>query len=169
MSILENVGALMTRGVMIDVAALKGVDMLSGKYEITVQDLQQALAAEKLTLQPGDAVIIHTGWGKLWGKDNARFRASAPGIGVAAAEWLARQDPMLVGSDNSAIEVSPNPDPQLAGPVHQIMLVVNGIHLLENMKLDEIAARRLYEFALILEPLKIQGATGSTVAPIAIH
>jgi len=103
------------------------------------------------------------------GKDNARFRASAPGIGVAAAEWLARQDPMLVGSDNSAIEVSPNPDPQLAGPVHQIMLVVNGIHLLENMKLDEIAARRLYEFALILEPLKIQGATGSTVAPIAIH
>ena len=169
MSILENVGALMTRGVMIDVAALKGVDMLSDKYEITVQDLQQALAAEKLTLQPGDAVIIHTGWGKLWGKDNARFRASAPGIGVAAAEWLARQDPMLVGSDNSAIEVSPNPDPQLAGPVHQIMLVVNGIHLLENMKLDEIAARRLYEFALILEPLKIQGATGSTVAPIAIH
>jgi len=154
---------------MIDVAALKDVDMLSDKYEITVQDLQQALAAEKLTLQPGDAVIIHTGWGKLWGKDNARFRASAPGIGVAAAEWLARQDPMLVGSDNSAIEVSPNPDPQLAGPVHQIMLVVNGIHLLENMKLDEIAARRLYEFALILEPLKIQGATGSTVAPIAIH
>jgi len=159
----------MTRAVMIDVAALKRVDMLPDRYEITVQDLQQALAAEKLTLQPGDAVIIHTGWGKLWGKDNARFRASAPGIGVAAAEWLARQDPMLVGSDNSAIEVSPNPDPQLAGPVHQIMLVVNGIHLLENMKLDEIAARRLYEFALILEPLKIQGATGSTVAPIAIH
>ena len=123
----------------------------------------------ELTLQPGDAVIIHTGWGQLWGKDNMRFRASAPGIGVTAAEWLARQDPMLVGSDNSAIEVSPNPNPQLAGPVHQIMLVVNGIHLLENMKLDEIAARRIYEFALILEPLKIQGGTGSTVAPIAIH
>ena len=166
---VQNVGALMTRAVMIDVAALKGVEMLPDKYEITIQDLQQALAAEKLSLQPGDAVIIHTGWGKLWEKDNARFRASAPGIGVAAAEWVARQDPMLVGSDNSAIEVSPNPDPQLAGPVHQIMLVVNGIHLLENMKLDEIAARRVYEFALILEPLKIEGATGSTVAPIGIH
>jgi len=159
----------MTRAVMIDVAALKNVDMLPATYEISVQDLQQALAAQKLTLQPGDAVIIHTGWGQLWGKDNMRFRASAPGIGVTAAEWLARQDPMLVGSDNSAIEVSPNPNPQLAGPVHQIMLVVNGIHLLENMKLDEIAARRIYEFALILEPLKIQGGTGSTVAPIAIH
>ena len=166
---VENVGALMTRAVMIDVAALKNVDMLPATYEISVQDLQQALAAQKLTLQPGDAVIIHTGWGQLWGKDNMRFRASAPGIGVTAAEWLALQNPMLVGSDNSAIEVSPNPNPQLAGPVHQIMLVVNGIHLLENMKLDEIAARRIYEFALILEPLKIQGGTGSTVAPIAIH
>jgi len=166
---VENAGALMTRAVMIDVAALKKMDMLPPTYEITVQDLQQALAAQKLALQPGDAVIIHTGWGKLWGKDNQRFRATAPGIGVAVAEWLARQDPMLVGSDNSAIEVTPNPNLQLAGPVHQIMLVVNGIHLLENMKLDEIAARRVYEFALILEPLKLQGGTGSSVAPIAIH
>jgi kynurenine formamidase len=166
---VEQVGSLMTRGVMIDVAALKGVDMLPDTYEITVQDLQQALAAQKLTLQPGDAVIIHTGWGKFWGKDNARFQKSAPGIGIAAAEWIARQDPMLVGSDNSAVEVSPNPNPQLAGPIHQIMLVVNGIHLLENLKLDDLAARRVYEFALIVEPLKIQGGTGSTVAPIAIH
>lgn len=166
---VENAGALMTRGVMIDVAALKGVDMLPETYQITVQDLQQALAAQKLTLQPGDAVIVHTGWGKLWGKDNARYRRSSPGIGTAAAEWLARQDPMLVGSDNTAVEISPNPDPQLAGPVHQIMLVINGIHLLENLKLDQLAARRVYEFALIVEPLKIQGGTGSTVAPIAIH
>lgn len=166
---VENVGALMTRGVMIDVAALKAVDMLPQTYEITVQDLQQALARQKLSLQTGDAVIIHTGWGKLWGKDNARFQAGSPGIGVAAAEWLARQDPMLVGSDNSAIEISPNPDRQLAGPVHQIMLVINGIHLLENLKLDELAARGVYEFALIVEPLKLQGGTGSTVAPIAVH
>ena len=166
---VENVGALMTRGVMIDVAALKSTGMLPNAYEITVQDLQQALARQKLTLQPGDAAIVHTGWGKLWGKENARYQAGSPGIGVAAAEWLARQDRMLVGSDNSAVEISPNPDRQLAGPVHQIMLVINGIHLLENLKLDELAARQVYEFALVVEPLKIQGGTGSTVAPIAIH
>ena len=76
---------------------------------------------------------------------------------------------MLVGADNAAVEISPNPDPQLAGPVHQILLVVNGIHLLENLRLEELAARRAYEFALIVEPLKIQGGTGSTVAPIAIR
>jgi kynurenine formamidase len=166
---VEHVGALMTRGVLLDVAALKGVAMLAETYEITPQDLQDALAAQKLTLQPGDAVLVHTGWGALWGKDNARYQRSSPGIGTAAAEWLAKQDPMLVGADNTAVEISPNPDKELAGPVHQIMLVVNGIHLLENLRLDELAARRAYEFALIVEPLKIQGGTGSTVAPVAVR
>jgi kynurenine formamidase len=166
---VDQVGALMTRGVLLDVAALKDVPMLSETYQISPQDLEQAAAAQKLTLQPGDAILIHTGWGTLWGKDNARYQRSSPGIGTAAAEWLARQDPMLVGADNPAVEISPNPDPQLAGPVHQILLVVNGIHLLENLRLDELAARRAYEFALIVEPLKIQGGTGSTVAPIAVR
>ena len=166
---VEHVGALMTRGVLLDIAALKGVATLAETYEITPQDLQDALAAQKLTLQPGDAVLIHTGWGALWGKDNARYQRVSPGLGTAAAEWLARQDPMLVGADNTAVEISPNPDRDLAGPVHQIMLVVNGIHLIENLRLDELAARRAYEFALIVEPLKIQGGTGSTVAPIAVR
>jgi kynurenine formamidase len=166
---VENVGALMTRGVLVDVAALKGVDMLPDAYEITVQDLQQALQRQNLTLRPGDAVLINTGWGKLWGKDNARYQKSCPGIGVAAAEWLAKQDPMLVGADNIPVEVSPNPDPQISLPVHQIMLVVNGIHLLENLKLDELAAKRAYEFAFVIQPLKLKGGTGSTVAPIAIR
>jgi kynurenine formamidase len=166
---VEQVGALITRGVLIDVAALKRVPVLAENYEITPQDLQQALAEQKLTLQPGDAVLVHTGWGTLWGKDNARYQRVSPGLGTAAAEWLAKQDPMLVGSDNTAVEISPNPNPQLAGPVHQIMLVVNGIHLLENLRLDELAARRAHEFALVVEPLKIQGGTGSTVAPIAIR
>jgi len=166
---VEQVGALITRGVLIDVAALKHVPVLAETYEITPQDLQQALAEQKLSLQPGDAVLIHTGWGTLWGKDNARYQRVSPGLGTAAAEWLAKQDPMLVGADNSAVEISPNPNPQLAGPVHQIMLVVNGIHLLENLRLDELAARRVHEFALVVEPLKIQGGSGSTVAPIAIR
>src|SRR5215467_3722955 len=105
---IENVGALITRGVLLGVAALKGVDMLADNYEITVADLQQALQRQSLTLQPGDAVIIHTGWGKLWAKDNGRYQKGNPGIDVAA----------------------------------------NGIHLLENLKLDELAAKRVHEFAL---------------------
>ena len=166
---IENVGALITRGVLIDIAGLKGVEILPDTYEITVQDIEQALARQKLKLQAGDAIILHTGWGKLWGKDNVRYAKGCPGIGVAAAEWLAKQDPMLVGADNVGVEVSPNPDPKLSLPIHQIMLVVNGIHLLENMKLDQLVAKRVQEFALIVQPLKIQGGTGSTVAPVAVH
>jgi kynurenine formamidase len=166
---IQNVPSMITRGVLIDVAALKGVDMLGDTYEITVQDLQQALQKQSVSLQPGDAVIIHTGWGKLWGKDNARFVKSCPGIGVAAAEWLAKQDPMIVGSDNWPVEVAPNPDPQISLPVHQIMLAVYGIHILENMKLDELSAKKVYEFAFMMQPMKLQGFTGSTVAPIAVR
>jgi kynurenine formamidase len=166
---IDKVGALITRGVLIDVAGLKGADILPDTYEITVQDLEGALQRQKLQLQPGDAVVIHTGWGKLWGKDNARYGKSCPGIGVQAAEWLARQDPMLVGSDTWPVEVFPNPDTQVSAPVHQIMLVVNGIYLLENMKLEELAAKGVHEFAFIMQPLKLQGFSGSTVAPIAVR
>jgi kynurenine formamidase len=166
---IENIGALMTRGVLIDVAALKGVETLPDTYEITVADLQQALARQQLMLQPGDAVIVHTGWGRLWGRENGRYMKTNPGLGAATAEWIARQDPMLIGSDNAPINVTPSPDPQLSNPVHQIALVVNGVFLLENLRLDELAAQRAYEFALIVEPLKLVGGTGSTVAPIAVR
>ena len=166
---MDKVGTLMTRGVLIDVAGLKGVDTLPDTYEITVQDLQEALKRQNLTLAPGDAVLIHTGWGRLYGKDNARYVKSCPGIGIAAAEWLAKQDPMLIGADNWPVEVAPNPDAKLSLPVHQVALVVNGIHLLENLKLDELAAKKVNEFAFMLQPLKAAGFSGSTVAPVAIR
>jgi kynurenine formamidase len=166
---IHNVGALITRGVLIDVAGFKGVEMLGDNYEITADDLEGALKKQNITLQPGDAVIIHTGWGKLWAKDNARYVKSCPGIGVKAAEWLIAKDPLLLGSDNWPVEVAPNPDKQVSLPVHQIALVVNGVYLLENLKLDELAAKGVSEFAFIMQPLKVQGGSGSTVAPIAVR
>lgn len=166
---VHNVGTLMTRGVLLDIAKLKGVEILAADYEITVEDLQQALSRANLTLQPGDAVIINTGWGRYWTRDVERFLGDAPGIGVAAAEWLVTQDPMLLGSDNQPVEIQPNPDPQVSLPIHQMMLAVHGIHLLERLNLEELAASGVTEFALIVQPLKIQGATGSTVAPTAVY
>jgi kynurenine formamidase len=165
---IENVGMLMTRGVLLDIAKLKGVDRLPADYEITTEDLQQALSDENLNLEAGDAVIINTGWGQLWDRDVAQFLGNAPGIGVPAAEWLAQQSPMLVGADNQPVEIQPNPDPALSLPIHQIMLAVNGIHLVERMRLEELVDRNVYEFAFVMQPLKLQGATGSTVAPTAI-
>lgn len=166
---VEKIGALFTRGVLVDVAGLKGVDMLPADHEIGVAEIQAALARERVALQPGDAVLFYTGWGRLWGADNARYAASSPGIGVAAAEWLARQDVALLGADTGPVEILPNPDRSLDLPVHQIALVVNGIFLLENLKLDQLAAESAYEFALVVQPLKIRGGTGSTVAPVALR
>src|SRR6476646_8210509 len=94
---VEKIGTLFTRGVLIDVAAAKGVEMLEAGYEISVADLQEALTRQGVSIGTGDAVLIRTGFGKLWGKDNAKYNASCPGIGVAAAQWIAQQDVMLMG------------------------------------------------------------------------
>lgn len=167
---IHTVGTIFTRGVLIDVAGLKGVPTLGDDYEITVDDLQQALQRQgDARVEEGDAVIIHTGWGVHWARDNARYNRSCPGIGVAAAEWIIGRNPMLIGADNWPVECAPSKTmPHASLPVHQIALVVHGVHLLENMKLDELAQRRQYEFALMAQPLKIRGGTGSTVAPVAM-
>jgi len=166
----EKIPDIMTRGVLIDVAGLKNVDMLPGGYVITADDLQQALAKEKVTLEAGDAVMINTGWGKLYTvKDKGKYLASSPGIGIEAGEWLVTQNPMLVGTDTCCVEVRPYPGQKVALPIHAMFLIVNGVYLVENLKLEQLAAERAYETAYIMTPLKIEGGTGSTITPIAVR
>ena len=165
---VEHVGGLMTRGVLIDVAGLKGVDMLPTSYNITPEDLQQALAKANQKLEPGDAVLIRTGWSKLMGKENQRYGSVNAGIGIAAGQWLIAQQPMMIAADNCCVEVRPS-EPGHSLPVHAMMLIQHGIYLLENLELEALAAARAYEFAFIVQPLKIKGGTGSAVAPIAIR
>ncbi len=92
------------------------------------------------------------------GEGNARYVKTCPGIGIAAGEWLAKQDRCSSAPTTGLSRSAPNPDPQISLPVHQVMLVVNGIHLLENLKLDELAAKRVNEFAFVMQPLKAQGS-----------
>ena len=165
---VENVGGLMTRGVLIDIAGLKGVDLLPNSYIITPQDIEQALAKASVKIERGDAVVIRTGWSKLMGKENQRYGSTPPGIGVVAAEWLAAREPMLIAADNCCVEVRPS-EPGTSLPVHAMMLIQHGIYLIENLELDALAAARVYEFAFIVQPLKLKGATGSAVAPIAVR
>lgn len=167
---VDTVGQIFTRGVLIDVAGQKGVPVLPDDYEITVADLQAALAAQGNTaLEPGDVVLIRTGWEGFYGTDNPRYVRTCPGIGVAAAEWLIAQQPIVLGADNWPVEVAPSKTmPHASLPVHQIALVVNGVHLLENLRLAELATARAYAFAFNMQPLKIGGGSGSTVSPTAI-
>jgi kynurenine formamidase len=166
---VENVGALTTRGVLVDIAAFKGVPMLGSSYEITRADLLEALERQRTEIHAGDVVLVHTGWGSLWLADNARFAGSAPGIGLDAGRYLVEREVVLVGSDTWATEVVPNPDPELQFPVHQLLIPRNGIYIFENLATEQLARDRVYEFAFFYAPLKLKGATGSPGNPIAIR
>ena len=166
---IENVGAIVTRGVLIDVARFKGVEQLPPTYEITPADLKGALQRQRMEIGTGDVVLIHTGWGSLWMKDNAKFVATSPGIGVAAGQMLADEEVVVVGSDNWGVEVMPNPDATLSAPVHQLLLARNGIYLHENVATEGLARDNVYEFMYIFAPLRLKGATGSPGNPIAIR
>lgn len=166
---IENVGAIVTRGVLIDVAKYKGVPQLAGNYEITPADLKGALQKEGVSIKSGDVVLVHTGWGSLWMKDNAKFGATEPGIGIAAGQMLVDAEVVVVGADTWGVEIMPNPDPSLSAPVHQLFLARNGIYLHENLITAELARDNVYEFMYSYAPLRLKGATGSPGNPIAIR
>jgi kynurenine formamidase len=166
---IENVGAIVTRGVLIDVAKYKGVQQLAGNYEITPADLKGALQKEGVSIKSGDVVLIHTGWGSLWMKDNTKFGATEPGIGIAAGQMLVDAEVVVVGADTWGVEIMPNPDPSLSAPVHQLFLARNGIYLHENLITADLARDSVYEFMYSYAPLRLKGATGSPGNPIAIR
>ena len=166
---IENVGAIVTRGVLVDVAKFKGVNQLLGGYEITLADLKGTLQKQGTTIKSGDVVLIHTGWGSLWMRDNTRFSANEPGIGLAAAQFLVDQEVVVVGADTWGVEVMPNPDSSLSAPVHQLFLARNGIYLHENLITADLARDNAYEFMYSFAPLRLKGATGSPGNPLAIR
>jgi len=130
---IEKLKPIFTRGVLLDIAGYKG-RMLDKGEEITIADVQGAMTKQGLTdLKQGDAVLINTGWGTLWMKDNARFDSGAPGIGLEVAKWLVGKQIAYVGSDTWPVEVNPNPDPDVRGVVHQELTAKNGIFLHENL------------------------------------
>ncbi|MBM3773719.1 MAG: cyclase family protein [Acidobacteria bacterium] len=166
---IENVGVFFTRGILLNIAALKGKARLEKGYEITDADLKQALDRQGLKVRSGDAVLIHTGWGSLWMVDNALYTSGQPGIGVPAARFLVSQQISLVGSDNWGVDVHPHPTPGLMYPAHQVLIPQNGTYILENLDTSGLARDKVQEFAFIFSPLRMKGATGSPGNPIAVR
>ena len=166
---VENVGPIFTRGVLIDVAAYKGVMRLEKGYEITPADLEGALERQGVAIHVGDVVILHTGWGTLWNIDNEAYNSGEPGIGLKAAQWLVDQKIVMTGADSWSVEVVPNPDPKVAFPVHQLLLTRNGVYNLENLDTQDLARDKVYEFAFLFVPVPIKGASGSPGNPIAVR
>ena len=165
---VENVGTIFTRGVLIDVPRVKGVERLPESYVITVADIEAALEMAGIEIGEGDAVLFHTGWGQLWMVDNDAYGANEPGPGITAIRWLAEKNILMTGADNFATEAMPgeNPDRPIEG--HQ-WLLQRGIYNLENLDLAVLATDRVYEFAFIFAPMKLVGATGAPGNPIAVR
>jgi kynurenine formamidase len=166
---VENSGPFFTRGVLLDIAGLKGERALPAGYVITPDDLQKALDAARAEVRPGDVVLIHTGHGFWWMKDNKKYNDGEPGIGLAAAKWLTDKKISLVGSDTWATEVVPGEDADRPFPVHQWLIVRHGVYNLENLELSELAKDKVYQFAFVFSPLRLKGATGSPGNPIAVR
>jgi kynurenine formamidase len=165
---IENVGALVTRGVLVDVARYKGVERLEPTYVVTIEDIERTLEMQGIEIREGDAVLFNTGWGQLWKVDNEAYGASEPGPGITAIKWLAEKKILLTGADNFAMEAAPGENPERPIEGHQ-WLLSRGIYNLENLDLSALAADRVYEFAFIFAPMKLTGATGAPGNPIAVR
>jgi len=165
---VESLPQVVTRGLLLDIAALRGVERLGPGEVITVNDAEGALAASGLEVRPGDAVLFQTGWGRLWGVDNDRYSAGEPGPGRALGAWLAAQRVAVTGCDTWSYGAYPAEDPHEPFVVPQTLNVDHGVVVLENLRLAAAAASGLHEFMFVVSHAKIRGATGAWVCPLAI-
>lgn len=158
---------LITRGILIDVAGFKGVENLEAGYAIQPQELDQAIASQKIEVRKGDTVLVHTGWGRFW-NDAAKTLSGEPGLGKACAQWAVDHDIVCWGCDQFATDPLPFEFEGEALPMHLEMLTKAGIRLMENIDMTEIVQKKVYEFCLFAAPLKIKGGTGSPIRLLAI-
>jgi kynurenine formamidase len=158
---------IVARGVLIDVAGLYGVDMLPPSHPIGPDDLQRALARQGTDLQVGDVVLVRTGRITVW-PDAEAFIPDEPGLDLEGARFLAEAGAVIIGADNVGLERHPSGDPENWQPVHTYLLAEAGIPIMEIVDLEELAANGVHEFAFIGACIKIRGATGSPIRPIAL-
>ena len=158
------------RGVLLDVARFKNVDALPPGEEITAADLEATARAQGVEVRAGDSVLIRTGYGRYFETDKAKYMGLRPGPGESAANWLAGKKVFLTGDDQLTYEVYPQKGTIF--PAHRILLADNGIYIVENFNLEELslvlAARKNYEFVLVLNPLRLRGMTGSPLNAFAL-
>jgi len=156
---IDTIAPILRRGVLLDVA---GANPLADDYTITPDDLARAARVE---IRKGDVVLIRTGWARYFG-DAKRFisEVRGPGPAIAGARWLSERGVFAAGSDTVAFEKVPDP----SMPVHVHLLVESGIHIVECLNLEELAAAGVAEFLFVALLLKIRGATGSPVRPVAV-
>jgi len=167
----ETIAPIVARGILLDVPAALGIARCPPAYEVTRADLEAALNLTGAQPRKGDVLLVRTGWGQLYGDPVAfeNLKEGTPGPGVPAATWLADFQPHALGSDTIAFERLPPIEAVPSLPVHSLLLVERGIHIIEILALEELAAAALRVFTFVLSPLRIVGATGSPARPLALR
>ncbi len=158
------------RGVLLDVPRALGLEVCDPGYEITIEDLESTADVQGTPIVPGDAVLVRSGWGRRWddGPDYVGHDTGVPGVSEDGAKWLAAQRVRAVGADSIAFERLAPGAGHSALPAHRVLLVDHGIHIIETMDLEGLAAAAAHEFVLVIAPLPLVGATGSPVRPLAV-
>jgi kynurenine formamidase len=165
---VEKFPPIIARGVLVDVAAYKGVTMLPDSYSITPEDLKGALARQGTQLRRGDVVLIRGGRMTAW-PDVQKYVLNQPGLGLPGAKWLAEEvGVMAIGGDNLSLEHFPVHGKDNWIPVHSYLLAQRGIPIIEVVWLEDLARERVYEFAFVAGPLKLRGASAAPFRPVAL-
>lgn len=160
---------IIARGVMIDIAEAKGETLLPASYSISVEDIKEALRKQRTALASGDVVLVRTGQMSLWPDRSKLTLFQQPGLSLEAARWLVEeQNVMLLGADNLGLESFPSTKLENFAPVHSYLLAEKGVSFMELVWLEDLSRDRVYEFVFIAAPLKLRGATGSPIRPVAI-
>ena len=165
---VEEIPPILAPGVLLDVAASRGVGELEPGSAVTDADLQACCDKQAVGVEPGSVALVRTGNARHW-EDPERYLAG-PGMAASASYWLAERRVLAVGADNMAWDVPGLRDAELGclNPGHLILLARNGIYIIENLALEELAAAGVYRFDFVCTPLKLVGATGSPVRPVAV-
>lgn len=165
---METVPPLLCRGVLLDVAGWKGQGPLPEAASITADDLIGCAAAQRVSVEKGDVLLVRTGYATLWNDEAAYLRAA--GVGKSGTLWAAERGVVAVGADNMAWDAPDDRDPETGATLfaHVYLLPQKGIYIIENLNLEELARDRRWEFAFVGVPLKFQGATGSPLRPLAL-
>ena len=160
------------RGLLYDVPGHRGVPFLGAGEPVGAAELRELGAAEGLDEpRPGDVVLVRTGYMSHWPDAEAMAANRGPGPDVSVARWLVERGVVATGSDTETYEVQPCPDPGEPSnpqPVHTLLLIENGVYIMESLDLEELARERVHEFLFVALPLKIKGATGSMIDPVAV-
>ena len=159
---------IVARGVLLDMAAHFGTDIVKEGTAFNTKEIEEVAKKQGVEIRQGDVVLFHTGWVGLIGKDDKRYNAGEPGLGVDGAKYLVGKGVVAVGADTWGLEVLPFETKNIF-EVHQILLPMNGTYILENMNTGPLAADKAYEFLFVLGVPKITGAVQGIINPIAIR